>query len=82
MPIHRKKKKNVLRELLRAGKLILGTPVHATWPGIIEVIGHTGVIDYVEFVGEYAPHDVYALALSIFDSHNSLKVFNPASASE
>ncbi len=32
-----------------------------TWPGFVEVIGHTGVIDYVEFLGEYAPHDLYSL---------------------
>ena len=26
-----------------------------------EIVGHTGVFDYVEFVGEYAPYDLYAL---------------------
>lgn len=33
----------------------------SVWPGIVEVIGHTGVIDYVEFLGEYAPWDLYDL---------------------
>jgi 4-hydroxy-2-oxoheptanedioate aldolase len=28
---------------------------------VVEAIGHTGVIDYVEFVAEYAPFDLYAL---------------------
>jgi 4-hydroxy-2-oxoheptanedioate aldolase len=77
MPANPKKKKNVLRELLRAGEPTLGTHVHVTWPGIIEVIGHTGVVDYVEFVGEYAPYDLYALenfgrAVDLFDHMSSM----------
>ena len=52
---------NKLRELLNAGKGSLGTHIHATWPSIVEVIGHTGMYDYVEFVAEYAPFDLYAL---------------------
>jgi 4-hydroxy-2-oxoheptanedioate aldolase len=72
-----KKRKNVLRELLKAGKPTLGTHVHVTWPGIIEVIGHSGAIDYVEFVGEYAPYDLYALenfgrAVDLFDHMSSM----------
>ena len=60
-PIKPRKRKNALRELLKAGKPTLGTHLHVTWPGIVEVIGQSGVIDYVEFLGEYAPHDLYAL---------------------
>ena len=56
-----KKRKNVLRNLLKAGKPSLGVHVHVTWPGFVEVIGHTGVIDYIEFSGEYAPYDLYSL---------------------
>jgi len=72
-----KKRKNVLRELLRAGQPTLGTHVHVTWPGIVEVIGHSGVIDYIEFVGEYAPFDLYALenfgrAVDLFDHMSSM----------
>ena len=72
-----KKRRNVLRELLKAGKPTLGTHVHVTWPGIIEVIGHSGAIDYVEFVGEYAPFDLYALenfgrAVDLFDHMSSM----------
>jgi len=55
------KRKNVLRELLKAGKPTIGTHVHVTWPGIVEVIGHSGAIDYIEFSGEYAPYDLYSL---------------------
>jgi len=35
--------------------------VHVTWPGFVGVIGQTGVIDYIEFAGEYAPYDLYSL---------------------
>lgn len=55
------KRKNVLRERLRAGKPTLGTHIHSSWPGMVEVIGHSGVIDYIEFSGEYAPYDLYSL---------------------
>lgn len=50
-----------MRNLLKAGKPSLGVHVHVTWPGFVEVIGQTGVIDYIEFAGEYAPYDLYAL---------------------
>ena len=35
--------------------------MHVSWPGFVEVIGQTGVIDYIEFSGEYAPYDLYSL---------------------
>jgi len=77
MPVKPQKKRNVLRELLQAGKPTLGIHVHVTWPGIIEVIGHSGAIDYVEFVGEYAPYDLYSLenfgrAVDLFDHMSSM----------
>jgi 4-hydroxy-2-oxoheptanedioate aldolase len=31
------------------------------WPGIAEVIGHSGAIDYIEFAGQYAPYDLFSL---------------------
>jgi len=52
---------NKLRELLDAGKPSVGTRVHCAWPSIAEVIGHTGLFDYVEFLAEYAPFDLYSL---------------------
>ena len=48
-------KSNRLRELLNEGKPTLGTHVIAPWPGIVEVIGHSGAFDYIEYVGEYSP---------------------------
>ena len=63
---------NRLRQLLNAGEPSIGTHVMISWPGIVETIGQAGGIDYVEFVAEYAPFDLYALenfgrAVDLFD---------------
>jgi 4-hydroxy-2-oxoheptanedioate aldolase len=47
--------------MLKAGKPTVGTHIHTTWPAIVEIIGHTGLYDYVEFVGEYGPYDLHDL---------------------
>lgn len=65
-------RRNRLRELLNADQPSLGTHIHSSWPTIIELVGHSGMFDYVEFVGEYAPYDLYALenigrAVDLFD---------------
>jgi 4-hydroxy-2-oxoheptanedioate aldolase len=65
-------RRNRLRELLNAGKPTLGTHLHISWPSIVELVGHSQMFDYVEFVGEYAPYDLYALenigrAIDLFD---------------
>jgi len=52
---------NKLREKLNAGLPTVGTHIHNTWPSIVEIAGHTGQFDYIEFVAEYAPFDLYAL---------------------
>ena len=52
---------NKLRELLKADKPTVATHIHTTWPSVIEAIGHTGLYDYVEFVGEYGPYDLHDL---------------------
>lgn len=52
---------NRLRELLKADRPTLGTHIHSSWPSIIELVGHSRMFDYVEFVAEYAPYDLYAL---------------------
>ncbi len=54
-------RENKLRKLLQAGKPTLGTHLHSTWPSVVEAVGHSGMFDYVEFVAEYAPYDLYAL---------------------
>src|SRR3990172_11904948 len=65
-------RRNRLRELLDADQPSLGTHLHSSWPSIVELVGHSGVFDYVEFVAEYAPYDLYALenlgrAVDLFD---------------
>ena len=54
-------RKNVLRDLIKASKPTIGTHVHSIWPGVVEVIGHSGAMDYVEFTGQYAPYDLFSL---------------------
>ena len=54
-------RKNRLRQLLQEGKPTIGTRVLSVWPGIVEMIGRTGIVDYIEFVGEYAPWDLHDL---------------------
>jgi len=54
-------RRNKLRELIRQSKPTVGAHVLCPWPGIVEVMGSTGEIDYIEFVGEYAPYDLHDL---------------------
>lgn len=70
-------RKNRLRELLNADQPSLGTHLHSSWPSIVELVGHSGMFDYVEFVGEYAPYDLYALenlgrAVDLFDHMSAM----------
>jgi 4-hydroxy-2-oxoheptanedioate aldolase len=70
-------KKNVLRELLNAGKPTLGTHVISPWPGIVEVIGHSGAFDYIEYVGEYSAFsleqlDNFGRAIELFPNMSSM----------
>lgn len=52
---------NKLRELIKQNKPTIGTHILCTWPGMVEVIGYTQEVDYIEFCGEYAPFDLYDL---------------------
>jgi len=52
---------NNLREKLNEDSPTIGTHIHTTWPSVVEAVGHTGLYDYVEFVGEYAPFDLHDL---------------------
>jgi 2-keto-3-deoxy-L-rhamnonate aldolase RhmA len=70
---------NRLRELLNAGRPTIGTRMQSTWPSIVEVLGHTGMFDYVEFLAEYAPFDLDALdnfcrAVELFDMSAMIKI--------
>ena len=71
------KRRNVLRELLNQGKPTFGIRLLTIWPGIVEVIGHSGAIDYVEFQGDYAPYDLHSLenfgrAVDLFDHMSAM----------
>jgi 4-hydroxy-2-oxoheptanedioate aldolase len=72
-------RKNKFRELLKAGKPTIGTRVISIWPSLAEVIGHTGMFDYVEFLAEYGPYDLHDLdnfcrAVELFDMSAIIKV--------
>ena len=71
------KTRNVLRDLIDAGKPTLGVNVYVPWPGVVEVIGHSRAVDYVEFAGQDAPYDLFALenfgrAIDLFDHMSSM----------
>ena len=72
-------KPNKLRRLLREDKPTIGTRIVSSWPTIVEVVGHTGIFDYVEFSAEYAPFDLYDLdnlcrAAELYDLGTMIKV--------
>lgn len=58
---------NKLRSLLQAGRPTLGTRIHSHTTTSVEVLAHTGLFDYVEFLAEYSPftlHDLDHLCLA------------------
>ncbi|MBN1856334.1 MAG: 2,4-dihydroxyhept-2-ene-1,7-dioic acid aldolase [Dehalococcoidia bacterium] len=70
-------KGNRLRDLLNEGKPTLGTHIISPWPGIVEVIGHSGAFDYVEYTGEYSPFsleqmDNFGRAIELFPTMSSM----------
>lgn len=70
-------KKNVLRDLLTAGKPTLSTRMVTTSPEIVEIIGHSGAFDFVELLGDYASWTVpdldnFARAVELFPNMSSL----------
>ena len=72
-------KQNQLRTLLQSGKPTLSTRVHLCSPTVVEVLGYTGAYDYIEFLSEYAPYDLYALenfcrAAELFNLGSMIKV--------
>jgi 2-keto-3-deoxy-L-rhamnonate aldolase RhmA len=68
---------NKLRELLNAGKPSVGTHVLTPWPGMIEIVGHANVFDYIEYVAEYSPFSLELMdnigrALDLFPNMSSM----------
>lgn len=54
-------RENRLRTLLNEGKPTFGTRIQSSLPLAVELVGRSGQFDYVEFLAEYAPYDLYAL---------------------
>lgn len=54
-------RENRLRNMMRKGEPTIGTRVLVVWPGLAEIIGHTGSYDYVEFLAEYGPFTLHDL---------------------
>jgi len=54
-------RKNQLRELFNEGRPAIAAGVHIPWPAIAELVGYTGVYDYIEFRGEYSSWDLHDL---------------------
>ncbi|MFX0121962.1 MAG: HpcH/HpaI aldolase/citrate lyase family protein [Candidatus Hodarchaeota archaeon] len=72
-------RRNRLREMIRKDQPTIGTRMISSWPGVMEVIGHSGTINYVEFVSEYGPYDLYSLdelarASELFDMSTMIKI--------
>lgn len=72
-------KRNKLREILKEGKPSMGTRLLSVWPGMVELVGNTGLFDYVEYLGEYTPWDLhdlenFARAVELFDMSSMIKV--------
>jgi 2-keto-3-deoxy-L-rhamnonate aldolase RhmA len=70
-------RENHFRKLLREGKPTLGTRLQSSWPTATELVGRSQKYDYVEFLAEYAPYDLYALdnlgrAIELFPSFTGL----------
>ncbi|MFC2014853.1 HpcH/HpaI aldolase/citrate lyase family protein [Chloroflexota bacterium] len=70
-------RKNVLRELLDAGKPTLSTRMVTTSPQIAEIIGYSGVFDFIELLGEYASWTVtdlenFSRAVELFPHMSSM----------
>jgi 2-keto-3-deoxy-L-rhamnonate aldolase RhmA len=70
-------KPNRLRQLLNEGKPTLGTHIIIPWPGVVEIIGHSGMFDYIEYVGEYSPYtmeqlDHFGRTIELFPNMSSM----------
>ncbi len=62
---------------MNEGKPTVGTHVITPWPGIVEVIGHSGAFDYIEYVGEYSTFTLKQLenfgrAIELFPNMSSM----------
>ena len=52
-------KPNRLRQKLDAGETTVSTNIYTSSPDVVEMLGHAGTFDYVEFEAEYVPYDLH-----------------------
>jgi len=72
-------RRNQLREKLNAGQPTRGTHLLSVWPTLVELVGHSGQYDYIEFSAEYAPFSLHDLdnlgrALEVADLGGMIKI--------
>ena len=72
-------RENRLRQALNEDKATVGTHTMTTQPDVVEMIGLTGLIDYIEFVAEYGPYtlpdlDHFGRALELYNMAGMIKV--------
>ncbi|MEX2355732.1 MAG: aldolase/citrate lyase family protein [Thermaerobacterales bacterium] len=70
---------NLLRARLNEGKPTIGFHLLAPSPELLEIIGLTGAVDYVEFVGQYSTYDLAWLdtlgrITELYDMSSMIKV--------
>ena len=70
---------NKLRKLLNEGASSVSTHMVTDSPDVLEMIGRTGLVDYVEFVAEYGPYsldslDHFGRVLELYDMSGMIKV--------
>lgn len=70
---------NKLRQLLKAGKPTLGVRTATVWPDVVELIGHLGLYDYVEYAAEYGTFtypdlDNFCRAAELYDLGTMIKI--------
>ena len=52
---------NKLRDLIDQDKPSFGMNVTVDSPDVVEIIGKTGLVDYIEFEAEYMPYSLHSL---------------------
>ncbi len=70
-------RRNVVRELLKAGKPTVSTRMLTISPQIVEMIGHSAAFDFIELLGEYASWTIsafedFARAVELFPNMSSM----------
>jgi len=72
---------NYLREKLRSGKPTVSTNVMIKSADVIEILGHAGTFDYVEYQAEYVPWDLdwldhFARTVALFPGMGAMIKFD------